>query len=296
MMQSCYAEPKRGGAMSGPIDIRAMTRPDLDIAVDWAADEGWNPGLVDADAFYAADSEGFLMAWLGEEPVASISVVRYGGEFGFLGFYICRPEHRGKGFGWAVWQAGLARLEGRTVGLDGVADQQDNYRKSGFVLAHRNVRFGGQVTCDPPADPRVRPIEPGLIAAVTGYDMPFFPAPRRRFLDHWLTPHPERFGFALIEDGRVAGYGVIRDCRSGCKIGPLLSDSEEGADLLFRALSGARPGQALYLDLPEPNVAASRLAERYGLKPVFETARMYRGDAPDLPLERICGITTFELG
>jgi hypothetical protein len=43
-------------------------------------------------------------------------------------------------------------------------------------------------------------------------------------------------------------------------------------------------------------VAARALFERYGLKPVFETARMYRGPVPVLPLDRIYGITTFELG
>jgi len=29
---------------------------------------------------------------------------------------------------------------------------------------------------------------------------------------------------------------------------------------------------------------------------VFETARMYKGPAPQLPVERIFGVTTFELG
>jgi hypothetical protein len=32
------------------------------------------------------------------------------------------------------------------------------------------------------------------------------------------------------------------------------------------------------------------------LAPSFETARMYRGPAPDLPLAQIFGIGTFELG
>ena len=42
--------------------------------------------------------------------------------------------------------------------------------------------------------------------------------------------------------------------------------------------------------------AATALAERYGLAPVFETARMYRGIDPDISLARTYGITTFELG
>jgi hypothetical protein len=49
------------------------------------------------------------------------------------------------------------------------------------------------------------------------------------------------------------------------------------------------------LDVPEPNEAAMRLAERLGLAQVFETARMYAGPAPALDLNRIYGIPSFEL-
>ena len=38
------------------------------------------------------------------------------------------------------------------------------------------------------------------------------------------------------------------------------------------------------------------MAEAFGMHPVFETARMYNKEAPPLPLEKIYGITTFELG
>ena len=44
------------------------------------------------------------------------------------------------------------------------------------------------------------------------------------------------------------------------------------------------------------NHRAIALAKRWGLTPVFETARMYRGPPPELPLDRIFGIATFELG
>ncbi len=69
--------------------------------------------------------------------------IPYAPEFAFLGFYITRPDLRGHGIGHALWQHVLATSRAQTIGLDGVPDQQDNYRKSGFVLAHRNIRFGG---------------------------------------------------------------------------------------------------------------------------------------------------------
>lgn len=284
-----------GPAMPGKVDIRPMTAADLAVAVDWAAAEGWNPGLDDAACFMAEDPEGFWMAFVDGDPAASISVVNYGQSFGFLGFYICRPDMRGKGVGYRLWQAGMAHHGDRVVGLDGVVDQQANYRKSGFDLAYRNVRYSGIAHVDAPADPRLVPVGPDLVDAVIAYDRPFFPAPREAFMRCWLGG-TTRTAWALIEDGSVTGYGVVRRCRSGVKIGPLFADDASRADLLFRRLAASMPGVELALDTPEPNAEAVALALRYGLAPVFETARMYRGPAPDLPLPRLFGVTTFELG
>jgi len=35
--------------------IRAITRDELAIPLSWAADEGWNPGLSDAESFITID-------------------------------------------------------------------------------------------------------------------------------------------------------------------------------------------------------------------------------------------------
>ncbi len=123
----------------------------------------------------------------------------------------------------------------------------------------------------------------------------FFPADRDAFLAAWLSA-PGHVVRALVEKGAVTGYGVLRPCREGAKIGPLFAATEADADLLFRALAAEAPPGPVFLDPPEPNAHAMALAERHGLTPSFETARMYRGLAPDLPLARIFGITTFELG
>jgi predicted N-acetyltransferase YhbS len=275
--------------------IRVMTRQDLDRSIDWAASEGWNPGLKDADCFQVADPSGFLVGCLANEPVASISVVQYSGAFGFLGFYIVRPDQRQRGFGYRLWQAGMAYLGDRTVGLDGVVAQQENYTRSGFVLAHRNVRFGGTPQIAPPQDHRLQAVGPHLLDGVLSYDQPFFAAPREAFLRCWLRPDARK-AIAFVEDGTIKGYGVARACRSGYKIGPLFANAEREAHLLFQALAAEAKGTPVFLDLPEPNAAAVQLAVSYGLAPVFETARMYRGGRPDLLLSQTYGISSFELG
>ena len=137
------------------LQIRNMTCDDLDLALAWAAREGWNPGIADAECFHAVDPAGFLLGCLDGEPICCISVVAYGLTFGFVGFYIVKPELRGRGYGYHLWQVGMRRLKSRIVGLDGVIAQQQNYKRSGFVFAHRNIRYGGVLHCKHASDPRV---------------------------------------------------------------------------------------------------------------------------------------------
>jgi len=273
--------------------VRPMTEDELGMALDWAAEEGWNPGLDDAASFFAADPDGFFLAELDGEPVGSVSAVRYGERFGFLGLYIVRPRHRGKGFGARLWRAAMDHFGARDVGLDGVVAQQANYRKSGFALACRNIRYEGE-------GGGVRPAGPADLASipfdeVLRYDALVFPAPRENFLRSWIA-QPRSTALAMVEQGRLAGYGVLRPCRRGFKIGPLFADDPGIADRLFRALSSCAPGRSIVLDAPEANPAAVALAERHGMAPAFETARMYKGKPPPSDLARCFGVTTFELG
>ena len=278
-------------------EIRVMARADLDRALDWAAAEGWNPGFDDARAFQATDPSGFFMGWREGEPAAAISVVSYGPEFAFLGLYLVRPEYRGRGFGLALWQEALARRPAKLVGLDGVVAQESNYVRSGFRLAYRNIRFGGPAP-SVASVARVADLRPARTLPfdrLAAYDRRCFPAPRAAFLSLWLSPLAGT-AVAAERDGAILGFGAIRACQKGFKIGPLFADDAAVADEIFLALATRARGETLYLDVPEPNREALRLAERYGLKPVFETARMYTGDAPAIDLARVFGVTTFELG
>src|SRR6201987_2548268 len=125
--------------------IRPMRPHEISIAVNWAAAEGWNPGLVDDACFAAADPEGFLIGEFDRAPAATVSCLKYGASFAFLGFYIVREDLRGCGYGLRIWNAAIAHAGPRVIGLDGVVAQQQNYKKSGFELAYANVRYGGTV-------------------------------------------------------------------------------------------------------------------------------------------------------
>jgi GNAT superfamily N-acetyltransferase len=277
--------------------IRTMTAAEIALAVDWAAAEGWNPGHQDADCFYQGDRQGFFVGLLDGEPIATISAVKYNEEFGFIGFYIVKPEYRGQGYGWQIWQRALDYLQGCNIGLDGVLAQQANYQKSGFHLAYRNIRYQGVTGGLSSPSPHLVPLEDAMAwEDVLAYDDQCFPAPREEFLRTWCHQSGHQ-AIAYQEDGILRGYGVLRPCRVGYKIGPLFADTPEVAEIIFLALKAIPTAEnTIYLDVPEPNQAAITLATKYSLQVVFETARMYTGQAPSIALDKIYGVTSFELG
>ena len=275
--------------------VRTMRPDDIALAANWAAAEGWNPGLADAACFAEVDPEGFLIGELEGAPAATISCVNYDARFAFLGFYIVREDLRGRGFGLHIWNAAIAHAGTRVIGLDGVVAQQQNYRKSGFELAYANVRYGGVVAAPDAPPAGVIPLDKIPLADVAAYDATVFPAPRTAFLRAWIGAAGHA-GYALMRDGSLAGWGVIRPCLRGRKIGPLVANDRAAAEAILSALLASCGGGEIFLDVPSINHDAIALAQSLGLTPVFETARMYTGAITPLRLERIFGVTTFELG
>ena len=271
-------------------ELRALGDVEVEVAIDWAAAEGWNPGVHDADTFAAADDGAFIGGFLGEDLVAVVSAVRYGRAFGFVGFYIVAPEHRGRGFGLQVWRAAIDRLAGRTIGLDGVLEQEQTYRRSGFEAAFHSARFAGLA-------PGVVDLAGMPFDAVVAFDRRFFPANRTRLLSAWVR-QPDAVAQAVVGgDGATVGYAVRRACRTGYKIGPLFAHTPAVADALFCSVTAdLGPHDEVFLDVPLTNPRAIALAERHHLTPVFETVRMYTAPAPRVAADRAFGITSFELG
>jgi hypothetical protein len=132
-------------------------------------------------------------------------------------------------------------------------------------------------------------------ATVEADDATVFPAARTAFWRAWIGA-PGHVGRALVRDGRLAAWGVIRPCRTGRKIGPLVADDRAAAEAVLSALLADAGSGEIFLDVPSPNREAVALAEGLGLAPVFETARMYTGSIRPMRIERVFGVTTFELG
>jgi GNAT superfamily N-acetyltransferase len=282
------------------ITYREATREELETAVEWAAAEGWNPGLGDASIFWDTDPGGFVCAERSGEVVGTGSTVAYGREFGFMGFFIVRPDLRGQGIGRDFWIWRRDRLRtrlgrGAAIGMDGVFAMQPFYARGGFVFSHRNLRLAGTGQGGASVDPALVELGSLPFEQVAGFDRHHFGFSREVFLRRWIRPEGG-LGLGFLDGDRIRGFGVVRPCRTGFKIGPLFAETPAVADALFVALSGHAGGKSVFLDVPENHPAALELGRRHQLTESFGCARMYHGPAPELPWNQIYGVTTFELG
>lgn len=272
---------------------------DVKTLVDWAAIEGWNPGPYDAEVFYTTDPDGFYGFFENEEMIAGGSIVSYNKEFGFMGFFIVKPEHRSKGIGRKLWHLRrdtlLARLNpGASIGMDGVVAMQDFYKKGGFEIAFRDERYEktGMIF---EVHPNISSITTDDLPAVLAYDRQCFGFDRPQFMIPWLNL-PGTRAFKFMEGGTLKGFAVIRKVNPGYKVCPLFAHDGAVAEELYKACLNAVPEELLYLDIPVINKAAVDLVKKYNAKYVFECARMYYGTPPNVNVNKIFGITTFELG
>ena len=274
---------------------RHMGVSDLEIVLGWAAEEGWNPGLDDAQAFHAADPDGFFLAEEDGTPVAAISVVDHAPDFAFLGLYLCRPTHRGRGIGHALWRDAIDHAGARTIGLDGVPEQQSNYARSGFEHAGRTTRHTGRVSGR--RSDRIRPAQASDVPALVELEARASGWAKPSYMAAWFAGAETRSTHVLTVGATIAGAATVRRCRSGAKVGPVIADDDATAIELLRHVA-ALVDTTVTLDVPQQAAAFAATCEAAGLVPGFHTARMYRGEAryPRIGGPVLYAVTSLELG
>ena len=278
-------------------EVRPLDLDQVRVAVQWAESEGWEPGLTDADPFFAADPQGgFYGGWLDGQLVATMSAVRCSQEVAFVGFYIVAPEFRGKGYGKYLWDDVLSRYPGMSFGADSVPEQVASYETDGFRVAYGNARYSGSALSGHNEDQAsLAPAGSVDFDALVEFDGRYCFGPRPAFLKPWIEG-PGRVAIVARDDSNeITGFAASRRSGLGDRIGPVFSEDEATARSLILALA-EKAGGRVAVDVPLPNQPAVDLLESLGMERGFETARIYRGHAPELPLAKIFGVTSLELG
>ncbi len=267
--------------------------------VNRAKAEGWNPGPYDAEVFYATDPDGFYGYFHDGTMIAGGSIVSYNKKFGFMGFFIVKPEYRSMGIGRKLWYQRrdtlLTRInEDAPIGMDGVIAMQPFYKQGGFEILFRDERYE-KTGMKFNINENISPISDEDRDTILEYDKQCFGFYRPQFLKPWLKL-PGNKTFKYTEDDKLKGFAIVRKADKGYKVCPLFADNEMIAEELYKACLNSVQGESLFLDIPVVNKGAVNLIKRYNGTYVFECARMYYGTPPDIDINKLFGITTFELG
>ena len=283
------------------VKIRSMTRSEVRTLVDWAADEGWNPGQTDAELFWNLDNQGFLGLDVDGEFVGGGAIVRHNSAFGFMGLFIVDPRFRGQHLGERLWIARrdtlLDRLgEDATIGLDGVEAMVPFYQRGGFEPYTQHRRFTLTQAADSTAsDDSVTSLNDVNFELIEQFDRTCFPGPRSDFLANWIS-QPGAISLAVESAQRLAGFGVMRPCRIGWKIGPLFAEETTVAEKLLTEFLHRSAGSPVFLDVPDNNPEAVRMCQSRNMEEVFGCTRMYLGPTPKVDSQKIFATTTLEVG
>ncbi|MEI7481220.1 MAG: GNAT family N-acetyltransferase [Elusimicrobiota bacterium] len=255
--------------------IRNIAPAEMELVVAWAAREGWNPGLRDAECFLAEDTSGYFIAEADGKPVGCIFGINFSADLCMGGVFIVNPEYRGGRIGVELQKRAALHAGKRTVGFDAVEYKVKNYGFFGFKPAYKIVRY------EMLARPAGKDIETVDLTAYpfdkfNAYDRKFFPADRSRLMGEWIKQKPAGAALGIIANGALAGYGVIRKAYHGYRVEPLYAESREIAENLLLALVGrVEPGVPVYINIPLPNSSACALAQKYEMKPAIMLVRMY---------------------
>jgi len=258
------------------VTLRRMQTEDIAFGMRLKEIAGWNQTAEDWGRFLAFEPEGcFVALWEGE-PAGTVTTVRYGSRFGWVGMVLVLPECRRRGIGTTLLNAGIEYLSVagvETVKLDATPEGKYVYDRLAFREEYRLDRWQG--VCREVSWDGVRQAEPEDLDRIMAIDESAFGADRRRVL---LEMMRGRAGGVLVtEAGPSTGYAVTRPGSRAWQVGPVVADDPEAGVNLLRAAFGGLEGRESYVDMIRSNIDAVCVAERQGFVVQREFIRMYRG-------------------
>jgi GNAT superfamily N-acetyltransferase len=258
------------------IRVRLMTAADLPLGLSLCRAAGWNQTEADWRRFLDRQPDGCFVAEYDGTPVGTTATTVFGA-VAWVAMVLVEESVRGRGIGTALMRHALEFLEQRkviTVRLDATPLGRSVYERLGFVEQLRLARYQGVL---PPA-PEVAGVEtatPQQWEALAALDEATTRTDRRGVLRRLFAEHPARV--RLVRNGEApVGFLVTRPGARAVHLGPCIATPEAGPLLLADAWHHYA-GQPIYLDVPEPNEAATKLAEAHGLTVQRHLTRMCRG-------------------
>jgi GNAT superfamily N-acetyltransferase len=298
------------------ITIRSTSNEEeLKEVMSWAADEGWNVGKNDAQAYYKAFPTGCKLLLKDNIPIGAIFVADFSAEFTFIGLFVVKKEYRGMGYGKELWNEAMRHIESGNGGLYAVPMQIERYMASGFNSVCKIQRwstiapsFSGSSSIKKSNNEEnekesILPLSKANIKSICNYDATMFPS--RYSLLKAMIKMQDTFGFVIRKSNTISGYGLIRRCQTGFRIGPLYASdfgfAKELTIKLMEKIAGSQ--EPIIFDTPPPsqNHFIGLFADFFNLQRNTEddTEEMFKGKAPkeiDEAIKETYAICSLELG
>jgi ribosomal protein S18 acetylase RimI-like enzyme len=260
------------------IQVRLMTTADLPVALGLCRQAGWNQTAADWQRFLDLQPDGCFVAEWDGAPVGTTTTSIFG-SVAWIAMVLVDEAFRGRGIGRALVSQALNFLDQRgvaTVRLDATPLGRSLYERLGFVEQFQLARYEGTLAAGASRS-EVDAVLPEHLEALTALDQAITGTDRRRLLLRLFAEEPRSLR-CVWHGGRPMGFMASRSGHRAVQLGPCIAAPEVGAALFADALQRLA-GQRIFLDVPTPNAAATRLAEACGLGAQRQLTRMCRGVA-----------------
>ncbi|WP_018691949.1 GNAT family N-acetyltransferase [Algicola sagamiensis] len=267
--------------------------------IEWAAKEGWNIGLGDAEHFFKVDPAGFFIGFLNDKPVSAVSFVNFDESYSHWGHFIVDPKLRGRNYGIKLLDKGLTHAGSRSIGGDGNVQYERGYGRWGAKTHYQTLRLVGVIDKNQLFfEDNFECITSDNLEEVIDYDKQCLGYSRRALLNQWFFGEG-RHGFLARSGENIVGILGVRKSIEGYRIGPFYTENDTLMKSLFqKGINSLPEGSQLTVDAPQANDGTFiQFATSLGMKEVFRTNRMFIGtELPQSRLESIHAIATLELG
>ena len=272
--------------------------------------EGWKIGMDDHELLFASDPYGIFIGELDGVLISSLCVVKFGDDLAFLGYYIVDKSFRGKGYGLAIFEAGMASLsKSHNCVLDAQPWAVCLYEKSGFRRAWTNHKLKFLISdtahilkdFNPPPEMVIRPANQVNFDDLSAYASEVFGAPLGRYFKKMMEA-PSIISFAATIEGVIVGFvSARREFSKGAwQIRPLYADTTLIArsmlkhifSILSSTCDRAVPDESAILCVPacDANPKALELGNELNGSLYCYTVQMYSKGIPNIPLEKMYGM------
>ena len=263
------------------ITFRTMQRDDISAGLSLCRAAGWNQlardwqeflNLSPNDCRVAVDDSG--------KVVGTVTTVRYGDHFSWIGMVLVDPSTRKQGIGMRLLKESLLILKNeKTVKLDATPAGREVYLKLDF----KDEYYLSRMHCPSvPANAfimgnQVRLTEQNDLLKIFDYDPKVFGAKRDSLLG-WMWNGAPELSFVYERAGEIAGYCFARLGENFTHIGPVVARDESIAQELVAATLKKCSGKEVIIDAPHHSRAWLNWLTHNGFSEQRPFMRMFIGD------------------